>query len=60
MKPQSTASDRLLAKEYKNDHTLHVALIMRDGVSKPDALICAYAEGKAGLNSRLNPAGVAK
>lgn len=44
----------------KNNHTLHVALIMRDEVSKADALVVAYSEGQSGLNARLNVTGAAK
>lgn len=40
-------------KAHKNNFALHVALIMRDNISKPDALILAYAEGASGLNTRL-------
>lgn len=49
--------EKALVKKAKNDFTLHVALIMRGGSSKPDATILAYHEGKAGLSARLNPAG---
>lgn len=51
-------ADKKRVKDTRNDFTLHTALIMRDGVSKPDAIIIAYAEGKAGLNIRLT--GVSK
>lgn len=41
----------------KLDHELHVALIMRqDDVAKSKALVTAYAEGAAGLASRLGGA----
>lgn len=53
-----TVADKKRVKDTRNDFTLHVALIMRDGLSKPDATILAYAEGKAGMNIRLT--GVAK
>lgn len=53
MKPE----DKKRAKDARNDHTLHVALVMRDDVGKSDAILIAYVEGKAGLSARLNKTG---
>lgn len=53
MKPE----DKKRAKDARNDHTLHVALVMRDDVGKADAILIAYAEGRSGLSARLNKTG---
>lgn len=55
-----SAENKARVKAAKNDFNLHLALIMREGTSKPDAAVLAYSEGKAGLSARLNPAGVSK
>jgi len=44
-----------VVKAHKNDLALHRALLQRDGASKMEAEVVAYAEGKAGLAARLNP-----
>lgn len=37
----------------RKDFALHLALIMREGMTKAEATIVAYAEGSDGLDARL-------
>lgn len=45
--------DKHQKAQAKKDFTLHVALIMREGLGKTEAQIVAYAEGQKGLDGRL-------
>lgn len=48
------AGEKTKIKAAKNDHMIHVGLIMRShNLGKSDAAVLAYVEGKDGLDARL-------
>lgn len=42
-------------KRSRNQHDVHVGLLMMAGLSKPDAIVMAYLDGYAGLADRMTP-----